>query len=81
MAVEIEVKRIAQESDEKHMKILDSLEEYYRGDVTIGYIAEKARIPLRAIIEFMRAHRLPYDSSERDREEGLKKISAMRKTT
>lgn len=40
--------------------------------------AEKLRLPLRALIEFMQRYRLPYKGGEGDRERGLTSLARIR---
>lgn len=79
MAVEADVKNLAEEASDLYARILDGLEEYYGSDMTFGLLAEKTRMPVRALIEFMQRYRLPYKGGEGDRERGLATLASMRR--
>ncbi|MDG6907902.1 MAG: hypothetical protein JRN20_19200 [Nitrososphaerota archaeon] len=59
---------------------MDGVEGYYRGEYSLGHMAETVNVPLRTIIEFMQKYKLPYYSDSSDAEAGLKKISRIRST-
>jgi hypothetical protein len=79
MAVEADMKNLAKDASDRYARILDGLEEYYRSDMTFGLLAEKLRVPARALIEFMRRYKLPYKGGEGDRERGLAALANMRR--
>lgn len=79
MALE-KFQRYARTASKKEVKVLDTLENYYRGEYSLGYIAEKVNMPLRALMEFMQKYELPYYSDSSDAKEGLKRISVIRST-
>jgi predicted DNA-binding protein YlxM (UPF0122 family) len=74
------LEKYAKTATQKETKLLDSLAKYYRGDYSLGYMAEKVHMPLRAVMEFMQKHRLPYYSDSTDTEEGLRRITEIRTT-
>ncbi len=78
MAVEVDVKNLAERASDVYARILNGLEEYYRSDMTFGLLAERLGIPLRSLIEFMQRYRLPYKGGEGDRERGLDVLSEMK---
>ena len=79
MALE-KLQRYAKAALIKEQHILDALDNYYRGEYSLGYAAEKVNIPLRALMEFMQKHELPYLSDSSDAKEGMKKIAKIRET-
>lgn len=80
MAVEADVKKQAEEASELHSRILDGLERYYQSDITFGLLAEMLRMPVRALVEFMQRHKLPYKGGEGDRERGLAALAQIRQS-
>jgi hypothetical protein len=81
MAVEADVKKLAEDASELYARILDGLEQYYRSDITFGLLAERLHMPLRGLIEFMQRYKLPYKGGEGDREKGLAALARIRGTT
>lgn len=79
MALE-KLQRYARTASKKEVKVLDTLENYYRGEYSLGYVTEKVNMPLRALMEFMQKYELPYYSDSSDAKEGLKRISMIRST-
>ncbi|OFX15474.1 hypothetical protein A3K71_05565 [archaeon RBG_16_50_20] len=79
MALE-KLQRYARAASKKEAEVLDSLADYYRGDYSLGHVAETVNMPLRAVMEFMQRYRLPYYSDASDTEEGLRRISKIRST-
>lgn len=79
MAVQADVKDLADKASGLYIRVLSGLEEYYRSDITFGLLAEKLHLPLRALIEFMQRYRLPYKGGEGDRERGLASLARMRR--
>jgi hypothetical protein len=80
MAVEADVKKQGEEASELYSRILDGLEGYYQSDITFGLLAEKLRVPVRGLIEFMQRYKLPYKGGEGDRERGLAALAKIRQT-
>lgn len=76
----IQVEQISQEALERHQKIARGLEEYYRSNMTIGLLAEKLNIPLRALIDFMQKYGLPYKGGAGDKEKGIQRVRKMLET-
>ncbi|MDG6908606.1 MAG: hypothetical protein JRN20_22800 [Nitrososphaerota archaeon] len=74
------MQKYAKSASRKEAKILDGLEGYYKGEYSLGHMAEMINVPLRAIVEFMQKYKLPYYSDASDAEAGLKKISRIRST-
>ncbi len=72
MVISSEVKQRARQASLRRGKIVEGLAEYYEGDMTVGALAERLGIPLRALIDFMQRHALPYKSGDEDRKLGLK---------
>ncbi|MEW5840295.1 MAG: hypothetical protein AB1753_04760 [Thermoproteota archaeon] len=72
------VKKAARQASVKEARVLKSLETYYKGECSLGYTADKLKMPLRALIEFMIKHDLPQYWQEEDRIRGLKKLSEIR---
>jgi hypothetical protein len=72
------LQKYAKTASKKEVEILDSLEEYYRNQGSLGHAAEAADIPTRALIDYMQKHKLPYYSDESDSEAGLKRTSEIR---
>lgn len=81
MAVEADVKKLADEASELYARILDGLEQYYRSDITFGLLAERLRMPVRGLIEFMQRYKLPYKGGEGDRERGLAALARIQRNT
>jgi len=77
MAIE-KVKKLAKKASIKEARILEGLEGYYNGEYSLGYTASKLKIPLRALMEFMTKHGLPYYGDEEDGKRGLERISEIR---
>ena len=72
------VKKAAKQASIKEARILKRLESYYEGECSLGYTADKLKMPLRALMEFMIKHDLPQYWQEEDRIRGLKKLSEIR---
>jgi hypothetical protein len=51
---------------------------YYNGKCSLGYIADKLNMPLRALMEFMMRNRLPQYWQKEDGEKGLNRLSELR---
>lgn len=79
MALE-KLQRYAKTATKKEVEVLDSLEAYYKGKCSLGSAAETVNMPLRAVMEYMQKHRLPYLSNASDAKEGLRRISEIRST-
>jgi len=79
MALE-KLQRYAKTASKKEAKVLDSLTNYYRGEYSLEHVAKTANMPLRAVMEFIQKHGLPYYSDASDTEEGLRRISEIRST-
>ena len=60
--------------------MLDSLADCYRGEYSLGHVADTVDVPLRALMEFLQEHRLPYYSDANDANKGLTRISKIRAT-
>lgn len=73
------MKKAAKQASIKEARILKSLETYYKGECSLGYTADKLKMPLRALMEFMIRHDLPQYWQE-DRARGLKKLSEIHST-
>lgn len=74
------VKKAAKQASIKEARILKGLESYYKGECSLGYTADKLKMPLRALMEFMIKHGLPLYWEEEDRARGLKKLLEIRST-
>lgn len=70
----------AKTASRKELKVLDKLENYYKGKCSLGYVSEQAGVPLRALMDFMQKYKLPYYWDASDAKEGLKKISEIHAT-
>jgi hypothetical protein len=62
----------------KETKILKCLQDYYKEECSLGYTANKLKMPLRALVEFMIKHDLPQYWQEEDRKIGLKRLAEVR---
>lgn len=80
MAVATKVRRAARKASNKESKILQSLVLYYKGECSLGYTADKLKMPLRALIEFMMRNKLPQYWQEDDGRKGLNRLSELRST-
>lgn len=80
MAVEADVKNIAEEASKTYDRIVDGLEQYYRTDMTFGLLAERIQVPVRSLIEFMQRYKLPYKGGEGDREKGLAALKRLKRS-
>lgn len=80
MAVERLQRKYAKAASKREEGILEGLESYYSDEYSLGYLAEQLRMPLRALMEFMEKHQLPYYSDAEDRKKGLKKVGMIRST-
>jgi len=76
----LEIEKYAKTASERELNILRVLVQYYKGECSLGYASEQAKIPLRAMIDFMQKHELPYFWDSRDSGEGLRKISKIRRS-
>jgi predicted HTH domain antitoxin len=74
------LQKYAKAASKKEDALLDGLEQYYRGQCSLGYAAKTAGIPVRALMDYMQKHKLPYYSDASDAKEGLKRISEIRST-
>ena len=72
------VTKFAKVSSLKETRILEGLESYYKAESSLGYVARRLRIPLRALMEFMTKQRLPYYWEEEDAQRGLRRLSELR---
>jgi hypothetical protein len=72
------VKKAARQASAKEARILKGLASYYTGECSLGYTADKLKMPLRALMEFMIKHDLPQYWHEEDRVRGLEKLSEIR---
>ena len=72
------VKKAARQASAKEVRILKGLASYYKGECSLGYTADKLKMPLRALMEFMIKHDLPQYWHEEDRVRGLEKLSEIR---
>jgi len=70
--------RYAKTAFKMELKFLDGLTTYYRGESSLGHVAEAVDMPLRAVMEFMQKHKLPYYWDASDSQEGLRRISELR---
>lgn len=80
VAVEADVKALAEKASGVYARILSGLEEYYRSDMAFGLLAERLGLPVRSLIEFMQKYRLPYKGGEGDGEKGLEVLLKLRRT-
>lgn len=74
------LQRNARVASKKEVEVLDGLENYYRGECFLGHVAETAKMPPPAVMEFMQRHRFAYYCDARDTEERLRRISEVRRT-
>jgi len=72
------VKKAARQASVKEAKILKGLDSYYKGECSLGYTADKLRMPLRVLLEFMIKYDLPQYWQEEDRTRGLKRLTKIR---
>lgn len=72
------VTRLTKTASSKEANILEGLESYYKGECSLGYVAQKLRIPLRDLMGFTTKQRLPHYWAEEDAKRGLKRISDLR---
>jgi len=77
MAIE-KAKKVARKASIKEGRILKGLQSYYKGECSLGYTAKNLKVPLRALMEFMTRHNLPYYWDEEDGRKGLERISQIR---
>lgn len=78
MAVATKVRKAAKQASAKESKILQSLVGYYKGECSLGYTANKLKMPLRALMEFMIKHGLPQYWQEEDGKKGLDRLAELR---
>lgn len=78
MAVATKVRKAARKASTKESKILQSLVMYYKGECSLGYVANKLDMPLRALMEFMMRNKLPQYWQEEDGKKGLSRLSELR---
>ena len=64
----------------KEARILEGLQSYYSGECSLGYTAERLKMPLIALMEFMTRQGLPHYWDKEDGKRGLKRISEIRST-
>ncbi|MGH9921127.1 MAG: hypothetical protein ACRD38_00085 [Nitrososphaerales archaeon] len=64
----------------KEAKILKDLKSYYKSECSLGYTADRLRIPSRTLMEFMTRQGLPYYWDKEDGKRGLRRISEIRST-
>jgi hypothetical protein len=50
---------------------------YYKGECSLGYIANKLNMPLRALMEFMMRNKLPQYWQKEDGETGLSRLAEL----
>lgn len=72
------VKKAAKQASAKEARILKGLASYYEGQCSLGYTANRLKMPLRALMEFMIKYDLPQYWQEEDRIRGLKKLLEIR---
>ncbi|MFY3739812.1 MAG: putative HTH domain antitoxin [Candidatus Nitrosomirales archaeon] len=77
MAIE-KVRKLARKASVKEARILKDLESYYKGECSLDYTANRLKIPLRALMEFMTRQGLPHYWDKEDGKRGLKRISEIR---
>lgn len=77
MAVTARVRKAAKQASAKESKILQGLVGYYKGEYSLAYAANKLRIPLRALMEFMIKHGLPQYWQEEDGKKGLGRLARL----
>ena len=75
----MEIEKYAKTASERELRVLRALVRYYKGECSLGYASEQAKIPLRAMMDFMQKYDLPYFWNSRDSGEGLKKVSKIRR--
>ncbi|MDE1728776.1 MAG: hypothetical protein KGI02_06105 [Thaumarchaeota archaeon] len=80
MALATKIKKAAKQASVKETKILQILEDYYKGECSLGYTANKLKVPLRALVEFMIKHDLPQYWQEEDGKMGLKRLAEIHST-
>ena len=78
MAVATKVRRAARKASNKESKILQSLVLYYKGECSLGYTANKLKMPIRALMEFMMRNELPQYWQEEDGKRGLRRLTELR---
>ncbi len=71
------VRKAAKQASAKEEKILASLVGYYKGECSLGYAANKLKMPLRALMEFMIKHDLPQYWREEDGKKGLHRLAEL----
>jgi hypothetical protein len=80
LAIATKVRKAARKASAKESKILESLIGYYKGECSLGYTANKLKMPLRALMEFMMRNELPQYWQEEDGKRGLRRLSELRST-
>ena len=81
MAIATKVRKAARKASAKESKILESLIVYYKGECSLGYTANRLKMPLRALMEFMMRNELPQYWQEEDGKRGLRRLSELRSST
>ena len=81
MAVASKVRKAARKASDKESKVLQSLLGYYKGECSLGYTANKLKMPLRALMEFMIRNKLPQYWNEEDGKRGLSRLAELRSAT
>ena len=72
------LQKYAKKASKKEIIVLDGLKRYFKGQCSLGYVSEQAKIPLRALMDFMQMLPVPYNWDSADAEDGLRKISEIR---
>lgn len=80
MAVATKVRKAARQASAKESRILQGLVSYYKGECSLGYTANKLKIPLRALMEFMIKYDLPQYWQEEDGKKGLGRLAELHST-
>jgi hypothetical protein len=80
LAIATKVRKAARKASAKESKILRSLVGYYKGEYSLGYTANKLKMPLRALMEFMIKHDLPQYWNEEDGKKGLSRLAELSST-
>jgi predicted HTH domain antitoxin len=77
LAIATKVRRAARRASTKESNILQDLVMYYKGECSLGYIAKKLNMPLRALMEFMMRNKLPQYWQKEDGEIGLSRLAEL----
>jgi hypothetical protein len=78
LATATKVRKAARQASAKESRILQGLVGYYKGKYSLGYAANKLKMPLRALMEFMIKRDLPQYWQEEDRKKGLSRLAELR---